>query len=78
MLSISVSEEAFGKTPSQHTNRRLLHGAILGLRRLKGRRLISGTPPAYPWLFAAIFVSYVVGDCIAIPFRHLLARESMA
>ena len=40
--------------------------------------LISGTPPAYAWLFAAIFVSYVVGDCIAIPFRHLLARESMA
>ena len=29
MLSISVSEEAF------HTNRGLLHGAILGLRRLK-------------------------------------------
>jgi len=40
--------------------------------------LISGTPPAYAWLFAAIFVSYVIGDCIAIPFRHLLARESKA
>jgi hypothetical protein len=40
--------------------------------------LISGTPPAYAWLFAAIFVSYVVGDCIAIPIRQLLARESMA
>src|SRR5450759_4080239 len=26
--------------------------------------LISGTPPAYAWVFAAIFVSYVVGDCI--------------
>ena len=38
---------------------------------------ISGTPPAYAWVFAAIFVSYVVGDCIAIPFRHLLAQESM-
>ena len=39
--------------------------------------LISGTPPGYAWLFAAIFVSYVVGDCIAIPFRQLLAQESM-
>ena len=39
--------------------------------------LISGTPPAYAWLFAAIFASYVVGDCIAIPLRHLLAQESM-
>jgi hypothetical protein len=35
MLSISVSQEAFGKTPSQHTNRGQLQGAILGLRRLK-------------------------------------------
>jgi hypothetical protein len=40
--------------------------------------LISGRPPAYAWLFAAIFVSYVVGDCIAIPFRHLLSQPSMA
>ena len=40
--------------------------------------LISGTPPVYAWLFATIFVSYIVGDCIAVPFRHLLARESMA
>jgi len=38
---------------------------------------ISGTPPACAWMFAAIFVSYVVGDCIAIPFRHLLAQESV-
>jgi len=36
MLSISVSEEAF------HTNRGLLHGAILGLRRLKGLSVETG------------------------------------
>jgi len=39
--------------------------------------LIAGTPAAYAWVLAAIFLSYVVGDCIAIPFRQLLAQESM-
>lgn len=39
--------------------------------------LISGAPAAYAWVLAAIFLSYVVGDCIAIPFRQLLAQESM-
>ena len=39
--------------------------------------LISGTPAAYAWVLAAISLSYVVGDCIAIPFRQLLAQESM-
>jgi hypothetical protein len=39
--------------------------------------LISGTTAAYAWVFAAIFLSYVIGDFIAIPFRQLLAQEFM-
>lgn len=39
--------------------------------------IISGTPPAYAWLSATVFASYIVGDCIAIPFRRMLMKETM-
>lgn len=39
--------------------------------------LISGTAPAYVWLSAAIFASYIVGDCIAIPFQRMLTKETV-
>jgi hypothetical protein len=32
-------------------------------------------PPPYAWLFAVVFVSYVVGDLIAIPFSYLWSEE---
>ena len=36
--------------------------------------LARGSMPRYGWLLAAVFVSYVVLDCIAIPFSRLLRR----
>ena len=35
--------------------------------------LVRGPIPAYAWLIAAVFVSYVVLDLIAIPFSRLRA-----
>lgn len=36
---------------------------------------LRGTPPFYSWVLAAIFVSYIVLDVIAIPFAKLFGRE---
>jgi len=35
--------------------------------------LVTGALPAHGPLFIAIFVSYVIGDLIAIPFRYVLS-----
>lgn len=38
--------------------------------------LLSGRFPDYGLLTAAVFVSYIVGDLIAVPFRYLFARTA--
>jgi hypothetical protein len=38
-------------------------------------RLARGSVPAYGWFTAAVFVSYVVLDCIAIPFSRLFGVD---
>ena len=39
-------------------------------------RLARGSVPAYGWLTAALFLSYVVLDCIAIPFSRLFGSTA--
>jgi len=41
-------------------------------------RLARGPIPAYGWLVAAVFVSYVVLDGVALPFSRLLRPPSPA
>lgn len=36
---------------------------------------IRGEHPLYAMLFAVIFVTYVIGDLVAIPFREILEKE---
>lgn len=38
--------------------------------------LLGGQATPYAWLFAAVFVSYVVGDLLVLPLRDLLAVHS--
>ena len=38
--------------------------------------LLAGAFPTYAVLFVVIFVTYIVGDLIAIPFPYIFARES--
>ena len=37
--------------------------------------LVAGRLPTYGMILTAIFVTYVVGDLIAIPFRQILSRD---
>jgi hypothetical protein len=36
---------------------------------------LKGQFPLHVVLFVAVFLTYIVGDLIAIPFRHLFAKE---
>ena len=36
---------------------------------------LTGTAPPYAWLFGVVFLTYVIGDFIAIPFRYLFPKE---
>jgi len=36
--------------------------------------LVKGQLPSYAWLTGLVFVTYVAGHLIAIPFRYLLAK----
>ncbi len=38
--------------------------------------LLTGRFPSYAILFTAIYVSYIIGDLIALPFSYLFARQS--
>ena len=38
--------------------------------------VIKGTFPNYGILFVVIFVSYIIGDLIAIPFGYIFAKEA--
>ncbi len=38
--------------------------------------LLAGKFPAYAILFTAIYVTYIIGDLIAIPFPYVLAKQS--
>ena len=38
--------------------------------------LLMGKYPAYAILFAVIYVSYIIGDLIAIPFSYVIAKQS--
>jgi len=38
--------------------------------------LFTGKFPTYAILFAAIYVTYIIGDLIAIPFFYVFAKQS--
>ena len=38
--------------------------------------LFAGKFPAYALLFTVIFVTYIIGDLIAIPFSYVFAKQS--
>jgi len=38
--------------------------------------LLTGKFPTYAILFTAIYVSYIIGDLIAIPFSYVFAKQS--
>ena len=38
--------------------------------------LITGKFPTYALLFTAIYVTYIIGDLIAIPFSYFFAKQS--
>ncbi len=38
--------------------------------------LLAGAFPTYAILFMTIFVSYIIGDLIAIPFHYLFTKQS--
>jgi len=38
--------------------------------------LLMGKYPAYAILFTVIYVSYIIGDLIAIPFSYVIAKQS--
>ncbi len=38
---------------------------------------VKGQFPAYGYVFAAIFLSYVIGDLIAIPFGYLFGKNKV-
>lgn len=38
--------------------------------------LLAGKFPTYALLFTAIYVTYIVGDLIAIPFSYVFAKQS--
>ena len=38
--------------------------------------LVSGQFPLYATTLLLIFVSYIIGDCIAIPFSHLFSKAT--
>ncbi len=37
--------------------------------------LLTGKFPAYALLFTAIYITYIIGDLIAIPFSHVFSKE---
>jgi hypothetical protein len=37
--------------------------------------LLSGKLPTYALLFTAIYVTYIIGDLIAIPFSYVFAKQ---
>ncbi len=38
--------------------------------------LLTGKFPTYALLFTAIYVTYIIGDLIAIPFSYVFAKQS--
>ena len=38
--------------------------------------LLTGKFPQYALLFTGIYMSYIIGDLIAIPFSYLFAKQS--
>jgi len=38
-------------------------------------RVIRGSVPVYAWMYAGIFITWIIGDLIAIPFSRVFERE---
>jgi hypothetical protein len=38
---------------------------------------MKGQFPAHGYMFAAIFLSYIIGDLIAIPFSYIFGKDTV-